>query len=116
MCVGLQRDGFVFAADAHEDARGGKVDDRRGHRYPETDPDRLERLRIEQPLEGSIRDADCGKENEKALECTGEIFRLAVPVRMIIVGRLGSQRQHGKRHHRACQVDEGLERVGEQAD
>jgi hypothetical protein len=54
--------------------------------------------------------------DEQALEAAGEVFRLGVAERVILVGRALGDRHHQHGEQRRGEVDEGLHRVRQQAD
>ena len=116
MAVGLEGDGLVAAAGPEEDPGDAEVD-QRGHdgdAEPELHP--LDRLRGEEAPTEAWQDAGRREHDEGALEAAGEVLGLAVPVAVVLVFGAGGGRQGEERHEGRGEVDQRLERVGEQAD
>ena len=111
MCVSFQSDGILDATDAHQDAGGREVDDRGGYRNQQADADGVERLRMQEAIDGGEADAAGRQQNQEAFKGAGEVLGLAMTMRMIVIGRLSGQCQHPKSHHRPGQVDERFDSV-----
>ena len=114
--VGLQCDAPARPGRTEHDPGRDQIDQsgRHGHRNARTQ--RLEGLRIEKPLYGSVGDAQRGKTDQDAFDSAGKILDLSVTVGMPSVGRTpglddGQQSDEPRR-----QIDHGLHGVGKKAD
>ncbi len=92
------------------------VQDRRRHRQRQAPADRLQRLRIEQPLHRRPQNRARCKEDQQAFEAGREILGFEVPIGMVRVGRSRRDRHHRERERRAGKVHERLHRIRQQPD
>ncbi len=103
-------------AGAEEHPGDEQVDDRGRDRDPDAKRELLDRLGGEQPADRGVEDARGGEHDERALEAAGEVLRLAVAVAVVLVLRPRRRGERDERHDGRGQVDQRLERVGQQAD
>ncbi len=104
----------MSCAGAEKHARSREVDRRRDDGHGEPDPDVLQRLLVQQALDGRGGDRGGGDNDQRAFEPAREIFGLAVTVRMAFIGRL----RRNVQRHQCCEcrdeVDDRFERIGKQ--
>ena len=81
----------------------------------EAHPEVLQRLRVEEPLDGREHDQPGGDQDHQALEQGREVLRLAQAEVVPLVTRPRGRLQRHQRHHGGDDVDRGLQRIGEQA-
>jgi hypothetical protein len=71
---------------------------------------------MQQSIDCRHTDTDRRDDDERAFDAAGEVLRLAVSVRVLVVGGARGDGEHRERHHGADQVDQRFHGVGEQAD
>ena len=77
---------------------------------------RIERARIEKTVIGVTDDRNRRERDQNALENRRQIFGFAVPVRMVLVRRLGAEPESGGGGDRGDDVDDAFERIRIEGD
>ena len=113
-CVGLEGDGFAPASHPQQEQRHPQIHEGSRHRHREAEPDLFERFRMDKSRQGGHRDAHRREHDQRAFHATGKIFRLAVTVGVVLVGRFRRHGQHCQRHHATDQIDDRFDRIGQQ--
>ena len=106
----------MFLACREQHARREKVDRRSDDRDCKPDANVGQGLRVNQPFDGGYADGTGRKQDQEAFETAGKVLGFAVAVGMPVVCGLFGNCQHGQRHHRAGEVDDGFQGVGQQTD
>src|SRR5688572_31198199 len=101
---------------AQQDHGGAEVDERGGGADAQPEKRRLERLGPQKARDGGCQNARRSEDDQRAFDTRGEILRFGKPVRMLVARRGRGEAQHGKREKRGCKVDDGLERIRQQAN
>ena len=114
--VGLERDAVVLASRAQQHQRHREIDRRGDRGQRQAGERRIELTRRDQPRDGRPYDAGGRQHDQRALDAGGEVFRLGEAVGVIGIRRRGGEAQHRKREQCRRQIDERLERIGEQSD
>lgn len=114
--IGLQGDGIELAAGPREGAGDAEVDGGGDAGPDEAPAGRFEGLGLEQAFRRGGDDGQRGAEDEDAFEAAGEIFGLAVAKGVAPVRRQAGDQDHPQGEAGAGQVDEGFQRIREEAD
>jgi predicted transcriptional regulator of viral defense system len=114
--VRLQCDRPVAFTGLDQDARNTQVDKRRYCGHSQTKAQLLNRLRIDQAWDGSESDAAGCNQDHAAFKAAREKLDFRVSVTEFVIGRPGSNRERYQCNNGCHKVDEGFDRIREQAD
>jgi len=116
LAIGLERDAVVLAPLADQDQRDREVDGRGDDGEAEAGERHVERPGRHEARERGPDDAAGGYDDERSFYTGGKVFRLREAVGVIRIGRRRGEAKHRERKQRRREVDERLERIGQQPD
>ena len=116
LAVSDEGHGPMASALAQDDQADDRVDHGRTERDGEADAEVLQRLRIQESVDGGVHDESRGHEDHHALGTCGEVLRLAVAEVMALICRLRCGGDRDESQHGCHKVDDRFQRVREEAD
>lgn len=116
LTIGFQHDRLMLLRDTQHRARQGQVDHGGDERDEETDADRFDRLRIQQPLDREPDDRDRRDQDKGALDGGGKKLDFPVPIVVAAIDWLGGIPERKERRGRGTQIDQRLDRIRQETD
>ena len=114
--VSLKSLAVIFLRCPVKHAGTGDIDPDRGDHDSERPEGDLHINRVKQKTVGGlVNDPDTGGQKEEGFKEAGEIFHLAVAIKVILIRRLAGNSDGQKGHHRSHEIEAGMGGLGKNA-